>query len=131
MPHAFENGISSRRNGVLRSRANDVIDDLDELRKDIKRLADAATKTINAQVRETAEHLNEARHDIQDRLVERASGLKDELSHRASGFKADLSDRAGRGASYVSEQVKARPAASIGIALGAGLILGMLLSPRR
>ena len=120
MPHAFENGVSSKRNGVLRSRANDVIDDFDELRKDIKRLADAATKTLNAHLRDTAEQLNDQRHDIQDRLMSRAGELRD-----------DLSDRAGKGASYVSEQVKARPAASIGLALGAGLILGMLLSPRR
>ncbi|WP_395645218.1 YqjD family protein [Terricaulis sp.] len=120
MPHAFENGVSSKRNGVLRSRANDVIDDFDELRKDIKRLADAATKTLNTHVRETAEQLNEQRHDIQDRLISRAGDLRD-----------DLGERAGKGAAYVSEKVKARPATSIGIALGAGVVLGMLLAPRR
>lgn len=120
MPHAFENGVGSKRNGVLRSRANDVIEDFEELRKDIKRLADAATKTLNAHVRETAEQLNEQRHDIQDQLLSRASELREGLQGRAS-----------KSAGYVSEQVKARPAASIGIALGAGLVLGMLLSPRR
>lgn len=120
MPNALENGVSSRRNGVLRSRANDVIDDFAELRKDIRRLADAATKTLNTHVRETAAHLDEARHDLQEQMIERTSELKDELSTRARGS-----------AKYLGKQVKARPGASIGIALGAGLILGMLLAPRR
>lgn len=131
MPHAFENGVSSRRNGVLRSRANDVIDDFAELRKDIKRLADAAQKTLNTHVRETTAQLDDARHDLQDRLVERASTLRDDLSERATDLRDDLTERAHGGAKYLGKQVKTRPAASIGIALGAGLIIGMLLAPRR
>lgn len=97
------------RNGherhALRSRADDVISDFAELRRDVSRLAEAATKAARSEVHHAGARLHSAR--------------------------ADLTERARNGATYVGEKVRERPAAALGITLGAGLLIGMLLSRGR
>src|SRR5262245_36922266 len=99
-------GRGSRRNGAMRgalkARTNDVIGDFTALRKDMGRLADAATKAARTEMRSTGKRLER--------------------------FGRDMRTRATDGAHYVSENVRARPAAALGISLGAGLLIGMLLA---
>lgn len=99
---------TQRRNGAMRhavrARANDVLDDFAELSKDVSRLADAAGKAARAE-------------------VNTASTRMRSLSH-------DLTERARHGADYAVTKVRERPGAALGITLGAGLLLGLLLSRR-
>ncbi len=108
MAQGFETA-RHKRNGAardaVRARANDVMADFAELRKDIGRLADAAGKAARAEVKHTGARLG--------------------------SIRTELGARAQNGASYVTEQVRARPAAAVGVSLGAGLLLGLLLSARR
>lgn len=99
----------THRNGAerhaLRSRADDVISDFAELRRDVSRLADAATKAAKSEMTHATNKLHTARESV----VERARNS----------------------AGYVSQRVRERPAAAIGITLGAGLVIGMLMSSAR
>jgi len=97
-----------RRNGAMRhnvrARANDVLDDFAELSKDVSRLADAAGKAARAEV--------------------------NTASKRVRGMRDSLGERARYGATYAVEKVRERPGAAVGVSLGAGLLLGLLLSRR-
>lgn len=104
----LDTNMRGKRNGharaALKARANDVLDDFVELRKDVSRLADAANKAA-----------------------------RDEVKHagkRVGSFGKDLRTRASDSAEYAVEQVRTHPAAAIGISLGTGLIAGMLLARR-
>lgn len=90
--------------GALKARANDVLDDFAELRKDMSRLADAANKAARSEVKHAG--------------------------HRLEAIGKDLRVRASEGAGYATEQVRAHPGAAIGVSLGAGLLIGLLLSRR-
>lgn len=113
MPHALDGSRFGKRNGharnAVRSSAQDVLDDFDELRKDVNKLAGAAQRAAR------------------DEAVE--------LSHRVTaqidGLKDGLKTRAYKGADHLGDQVRERPATALGIALGAGLLIGMALTPRR
>ena len=99
---------TERRNGharsALKSRTHDVLDDFASLRKDMSKLADAANKAARDEVKHAGQRLENLGRDMRSRATERA----------------DLA----------VEQVRSHPAAAIGISLGAGLVLGMLLSRR-
>lgn len=90
--------------GALKARATDVLDDFVELRKDMSRLAEAANKA--------------ARHEVKH------AGL------RLDSIGKDLRTRANERAGYAVEKVREHPGAALGITLGAGLLLGMLMSRR-
>jgi len=98
----------SRRNGAargaLKSRASDVMDDFTELRRDMQLLAEAASKAARTEVKHTGRRLEMLGRDLRGRATE--------------------------GASYVGTQVREHPGAAIGISLGAGLLIGLLLSRR-
>ncbi|MGD9814937.1 MAG: hypothetical protein AB7Q23_07040 [Hyphomonadaceae bacterium] len=108
MAQAMETGARGRKNGAardaLRSRATDVLDDFSELRKDMGRLAHAASKAARVEVGTVGKRLEKAGRDL-----------------RA---------RAAAGAHQAAEQVRAHPGAAIGLSLGAGLLIGMLLARR-
>lgn len=97
-----------RKNGhartALKARANDVLDDFVELRKDMSRLAEAANKAARSEVKDAG--------------------------HRLEVIGKDLRTRANDGAGYAVEKVREHPGAALGISLGAGLLLGMLISRR-
>jgi ElaB/YqjD/DUF883 family membrane-anchored ribosome-binding protein len=97
-----------RRNGAMRgavrARANDVLEDFAELGKDVSRLADAAGKAARAEVTHATK--------------------------RVSHLGTDLTARARGGATYVATQVREHPGAAIGVTLGAGVLVGLLLSRR-
>lgn len=90
--------------GALKARASDVLDDFVELRKDMTRLAEAANKAARSEVKHAGQ-----------RIEVIGKGLR---------------TRAGDGADYAVEKVRQHPGAAIGASLGAGLVIGMLLSRR-
>ena len=100
--------VRGKKNGhartAVRARANDVLDDFSELRKDMGRLAEAANKAARAEVKHAGRRLD---------LVGK-----------------DLRGRARESAGYTVEKVRQHPGAAMGISLGAGLVLGLLLSRR-
>lgn len=108
MAQAMDAGTRGRKNGAsrgaLRSRATDVLDDFGELRKDVGRLAEAASKAARAEVTNAGKRLEKAGRELRTRAT--------------------------NGAHYAAEKVRAHPGAAIGVSLGAGLLLGMLLSRR-
>jgi ElaB/YqjD/DUF883 family membrane-anchored ribosome-binding protein len=109
MPQAFETAGRGKRNGAargaLRARTNDVLGDFAELRKDMSRLADAASKAARKEVKGAG--------------------------HRLEQLGREMRSRASEGSEYVAEQVRTHPGAAVGISLGAGLLIGLLLSVRR
>lgn len=104
----LETSMRGKKNGhargALKARANDVLDDFAELRKDVNRLADAANKAARDEVKHAGRRLGSIGKDLRTRANERAE--------------------------YAVEQVRLHPAAAIGISLGAGLVAGMLLARR-
>jgi len=108
MPQVHEDS-RGKRNGrardALRARAGDVMDDFSELQKDMSRLASAANKATRAEV-----------HSAGKRL--------EDIGRKMRG-------RATSGVSYLGDQVRSRPLATMGATLGAGLALGLLLTRRR
>lgn len=108
MAQSTETARGARRNGAMRTnvraRANDVLDDFAELSKDFTRLADAAGKAAKAEVATAGQ--------------------------RVRSLSGDLTTRARDSASMVTERVREHPGAAIGITLGAGVLLGLLLSRR-
>lgn len=105
-----------RRNGAartaLKARANDVMDDFAELRKDVNRLAEAASKAARA---EASKQFNTVSGSIRERANETVGALR---------------ERASETAGQAVERVRAHPGAAVGISLGAGLLIGMLLARR-
>lgn len=101
--------INGRRNGAARravkSRAGDVVEDIEDLRKDISKLATAVSKAARAEA--------------------------DSASDQIRGFSHTIKSRARDGASHLHDQVRAHPAAALGASLGIGLIVGMALTARR
>ncbi|MBL8546349.1 MAG: DUF883 family protein [Hyphomonadaceae bacterium] len=97
-----------RKNGhartAVRARANDVLDDFSELRKDMSRLADAANKAARAEVKHAGQRLE--------------------------GIGKNLRSRASERADYAVEKVREHPGAAMGISLGAGLLIGLLIARR-
>lgn len=108
MAQAMDTAVRGKKNGhargALKARATDVLDDFSELRKDMNRLAEAANKAARAEVKHAGQRLE---------------GLGKELRTRASD-----------GREYAVEKVREHPGAALGITLGAGLLLGLLLSRR-
>jgi len=104
----LDTSVRGKKNGharaALKARASDVLDDFTELRKDVNRLADAANKA--------------ARHEVKH------------AGQRFTTIGKDLRTRANDGAEYAVERVREHPGAAVGISLGAGLVLGLLLSRR-
>lgn len=104
----FDTGMRGRKNGhartAIRARAHDVLDDFSELRKDIGRLADATNRAARAEAKHAGDRLEVFTKDIRGRASERAA--------------------------YAADKVREHPATAIGLSLGAGLLLGLLLSRR-
>ena len=93
---------------ALRSRAEDLIDDLEELRQDAAKLAEAVGTAARAEVRATGARVSHLRDEVEDAVKRRAKS----------------------GVRYVNENVRARPAAMVGIAAGVGFLLGLVFSKR-
>ncbi len=119
MGQAYETASRTRRNGhvrgALKSRANDVITDISELKKDVTKLAEAVGKVAKAEAVSYTDRLSHLRDDARERFVH----LRD-----------DARSRAEEGVTYVGDKVRARPVAAVGISVGVGMVLGALLARR-
>ncbi|MFZ2031361.1 MAG: hypothetical protein WAU68_13695 [Vitreimonas sp.] len=106
MAQASERSVRGKSNGrdALRSRADDVMEDFEELRKDVGRLYEAANQAARSEVRFA--------------------------KNRVSQLTSDLRDQASERAEYVGEQVRTHPYLAIGASLGVGLLLGLLAKRR-
>lgn len=108
MAQTMDAGTRGRKNGkardALKARTTDVLDDFSELRKDIARLAEAANRAAAAEVKTAGHQLGE--------------------------ISKTLRTQANNGASRAAESVRKHPGAALGISLGAGVLLGVLLSRR-
>jgi ElaB/YqjD/DUF883 family membrane-anchored ribosome-binding protein len=108
MAQAMDTAARGKKNGhargALKARTTDVLDDFSELRKDMSRLAQAANKAARAEVKHAGQRLET--------------------------IGKDLRTRASDSREYAVERVREHPAAALGITLGAGLLIGMLLSRR-
>jgi ElaB/YqjD/DUF883 family membrane-anchored ribosome-binding protein len=104
----MDTALRGKKNGharsAVRARANDVLDDFGELRKDMSKLAEAANKAARAEVKHAGQRLE--------------------------SIGKDLRTRAGDSADYAVEKVREHPGAALGITLGAGLLIGVLLARR-
>lgn len=104
----LDTSMRGRKNGharsALKARATDVLDDFSELRKDMTRLADAANKAARDEVKHAG--------------------------HRLEAIGKNMRTRANDSAGYAVEKVREHPGAAIGVSLGAGLLIGLLLSRR-
>lgn len=104
----LDTNMRGKKNGhariALKARANDVLDDFSELRKDMSRLADAANKAARDEVKHAG--------------------------HRLEAIGKNVRTRATDGAGYAIEKVRERPGAALGISLGAGVLIGLLLARR-
>lgn len=104
-PHS----INARRNGAARravkSRADDVVDDIHDLQRDVSKLASAVSKAARAEA--------------------------DSAREQVEGFGRNLRARARDGVGAFQDQVRAHPAAALGAGIGIGLLVGMALTARR
>lgn len=130
MAQAYEGGRSRRRNGsargALKSRANDVLEDFQELRKDMSKLADAVGKVAQSEASHAGTRLGELSDDLRERAAESAAYLRDRANESASYLR----ERANESASVMGERVRERPLAAVGVSLGIGLLLGLALARR-
>ena len=72
-------------------------------------------------------HASHVREDMAA-LQKDFSKLRSDLGTLAAMQWRSMSDRVNSGVSYVGEQVRTRPIASIGLAAGAGLLAGIALA---
>ena len=104
MAQASERLVRSKSDGAareaLRSRTDDVMEDFEELRKDVGRLYDAANKAARSEMRFAKNRVGQLTSDLREQAQERAE--------------------------YLGEQVRTHPYAAIGASLGVGLVLGLL-----
>lgn len=104
----LDTSIRGKKNGhargALKARTNDVLDDFVELRKDMSRLADAANRAARDEVKHAGQRLEVIGKDMRTRATD--------------------------GAEYAVGKVREHPGAAIGISLGAGLLIGLLVSRR-
>lgn len=103
-----ESNARNKRNGAarnaLKSSANDVLEDFEELKKDVAKLAEAARKAAKSEVHHAGAQIGEIGRTLRGRAEERAT--------------------------YLGDQVRERPGAAVGVSLGVGLLIGLLLSRR-
>ncbi len=105
MAQASERLVRGKSNGAargaLKSRADDVMEDFAELRKDVGRLYDAANQAARSEMRFARS--------------------------RVGQLTADLRNQASERAELLGEQVRTHPYAAIGASLGVGVLLGLML----
>jgi ElaB/YqjD/DUF883 family membrane-anchored ribosome-binding protein len=108
MAQASERLVRDKSNGAareaLRSRTDDVMEDFEELRKDVGRLYEAANQAARSEIR-----------FAKNRVGQLTSDLREQASERAE---------------YLGEQVRTHPYAAIGASLGVGLLIGLLARRR-
>jgi ElaB/YqjD/DUF883 family membrane-anchored ribosome-binding protein len=105
----------------------DIKNDLKTLKEDLKAGAREETQRLRAKATEAEAELR-ARGEV---LREQARGYYEQARVRGREYYDDAADRLDEAQRYIVERVQERPVQSTAIALGAGLVLGLLLAGRR
>lgn len=95
------------------------------------RRANGTARTATAEVKE---NLTTLRDDAKQLAGSIKGAAKEQLDHQRDkivGASAEVADRAQTVFSHLEDQVRTRPAAALGITLGAGFVLGLIMSARR
>lgn len=109
-----------------------------------RKMADDTRAASRRSAETLREELSTLKSDL-DALVNRASGMSDEelrrahaqmmakfssMRYAARGFADEASRQFNRGVETTHQYVKERPMQSVGVAVGTGLLLGLLFSRR-
>lgn len=91
--------------------------------------------SITDTAHETAEHVGQNGRDLMNKAAKTARKLTDAVGERlgvadASELAHKVDERTRKAYGQIKEQVQQRPALAVGIAAGAGLVLGLLMSRR-
>lgn len=105
-----------------------------KVKQDIKTLkqdAEVAAREEAERLREMAAQADSAMRERAAEVRERARRYYDEARLRGREYYDDAAERFDEYQRYLSERVQERPLQSTGIALGVGVIIGLLLAGRR
>ena len=116
----------------------DIKNDLKTLKEDLKvgareepaRLREKAT-AAELRARAKAAEVEAQLRAKSDEVRERARGYYDQARVRGQVYYDDASERFDEAQRYITERVQERPVQSTAIALGVGVVLGLLLAGRR
>jgi ElaB/YqjD/DUF883 family membrane-anchored ribosome-binding protein len=89
---------------------------------------------VGGAVRSAANEVNNIGNSVaslRDDVKDVVSTVAQDAKHKVDAMGRELRDTANTTLMRVQEQVREKPAATLGIAAGVGLILGMLLANRR
>jgi len=95
------------------------------------RRANGSAKSATDEVKE---NLTTLRDDAKNLAGSIKSAAKEQIDHqrgKIAGAGAEVADRAQTMFSHLEDQVRTRPAAALGITLGAGFLIGLMMAARR
>jgi ElaB/YqjD/DUF883 family membrane-anchored ribosome-binding protein len=95
------------------------------------RHTNGAGKTATTEVKETLNTLRNDAKQLAGSLKNAAKETIEQQRDKVVSVGADVADRAQTIFSSLEEQVRTRPAAALGVTLGAGFLLGLMLAGRR
>lgn len=99
-------------------------------REETQRLRDKA-EAAEARLREKAGEAEALLREKGEEVRERAKVYYDQARNRSREYYDDASERIDEAQRYITERVQERPVQSTAIALGVGVVLGLLLAGRR
>lgn len=106
-------------------------------RQAIKRDLNVLKEDLKVGAQEEADRLREMAHEAEVNLRQRAEAVRerardyyDQARERGRVYYDDAAERLEEYQRYVSERVQERPLQSTGIALGIGVVIGLLLAGR-
>ena len=105
----------------------DIKADLKTLKEDLKVGAREETQRLREKAAEADARLREKGEELR----ERARGYYDQARVRGRDYYDDASEKLDEAQRYIVERVQECPVQSTAIALGVGVVIGLLLSGRR
>jgi len=105
----------------------DIKNDLKTLKEDVK----VAAREESSRLKEKAAEAESVLREKTEEVRERARGYYDQARLRSREYYDDATERFDEAQRYVTERVQERPVQSTAIALGVGVVLGLLLAGRR
>lgn len=116
---------------AVKNDLNTLKDDLKVLGAEEKAALREKATVAEAKVRAKASETEAKLREQADVVRERARGYYDTARVRGREYYDEASERLDEAQRYVVERVQERPIQSTAIALGVGVVLGLLLSGRR
>jgi ElaB/YqjD/DUF883 family membrane-anchored ribosome-binding protein len=111
------------------NRMSDVTSELDNLRTDLSRLAGAVTGLVGSQAQSTTDSVRDRWGGIGKSLSSRASDAYSRTSDwtsRGSDVASQAADQLQRANSHLEDAIERNPIASVLIAAGIGLAIGIM-----